>query len=71
VVYVFWMKSPDEAPEAVRQQAFPVPLAPQAVLVVCVVLIVLLGVLPGLLEVTASFFPTPAAPPAATTALLP
>ena len=71
VVYVFWMKSPDEAPEPVRQQTFPVPLAPQAVLVVCVVLIVLLGVLPGLLEVTASFFPTPAAPPAATTALLP
>ncbi|CAM3266783.1 NADH-quinone oxidoreductase subunit N [Rhodothermus bifroesti] len=71
LVYIFWMKTPDEAPEVVRQQTFPVPPASQAVLLVCVVLIVLLGVLPGLLEVTASFFPTPAAPPAATTMLLP
>jgi NADH-quinone oxidoreductase subunit N len=71
VVYVFWMKTPEEAPETVRQQVFPVPLASQAVLLVCVILIVLLGILPALLKVTVSFFPTSAAPPAATTMLMP
>lgn len=60
VLYVMWMKSSDDAPEAsretVRAQAFPVPTSAAAVLVTCAVLLVVLGVLPGLLDMTAGFF---------------
>lgn len=56
VLYVFWMKSPDEQQVAVQQAAFPVPLASQVVLVVCAALLVVLGVLPGLMDVAAAYF---------------
>ena len=60
VLYVFFMRSPDEAPEAADAAglAFPVPTSSAAVLVVCAVALLALGILPGLLEVTASFFET-------------
>ncbi|GIV62212.1 MAG: NADH-quinone oxidoreductase subunit N [Rhodothermaceae bacterium] len=56
VLYVFWMKSPDEEPEPVRRAAFPVPRVAAAVLVACAVLLVLLGVTPALLDLTGAFF---------------
>ncbi|RMF59012.1 MAG: NADH-quinone oxidoreductase subunit N [Bacteroidetes bacterium] len=56
VLYVFWMKSPDEEPEPVRQAAFPVPRVAAAVLVFCAVLVLVLGVVPGLLDVTGAYF---------------
>lgn len=59
VVYVFWMKSPEDTPAAleVRGREFPVTTSAAAVIVVCVVLLLVLGVVPALLEVTATFFP--------------
>jgi NADH-quinone oxidoreductase subunit N len=56
VLYVFWMKSPDEQHLAAQQAAFPVPIASQVVLIVCAVLLLALGVLPGLMDVTAAYF---------------
>lgn len=60
VLYVFFMKSPEDEPavtSVAAQASFPIPNASAAVLVVCAVLLLVLGVLPGLLDVTASFFP--------------
>lgn len=58
VLYVFFMQSPEDTPEAAEasRRAFPVPGASAAVLVICAVALLALGVLPGLLEVTGSFF---------------
>ena len=58
VLYVFFMRSPEEVPEAAEpsRRSFPVPRASAAVLVLCAVALLALGVLPGLLEITASFF---------------
>lgn len=59
VLFVFFMRSPEDDPAAdtASRTAFPVPRASAAVLVFCAVALLALGVLPGLLEVTASFFP--------------
>jgi len=58
VLYVFFMRSPEDVPEAAEpsRQAFALPASSAAVLVVCAVGLLLLGIFPGLLEVTASFF---------------
>jgi NADH-quinone oxidoreductase subunit N len=46
-----------EAEDGARKASFPVPFAPAAVLVVCALLLVVLGVLPFLLGTTNAFFP--------------
>ena len=58
VLFVFFMRSPADEPaaETAATMRFPVPAASAAVLVFCAVALVALGVLPGLLEVTGSFF---------------
>ncbi|MEM1126983.1 MAG: NADH-quinone oxidoreductase subunit N [Bacteroidota bacterium] len=59
VLFVFWMRSPDEEPEAApaRDMTFAVPVPSAVVLALCAVLLVVLGILPGgLLEITADFF---------------
>ena len=49
VIYVFWMVSPDDVPEAqpVQNEAFPVPTSSVAVLVACAVSLLVLFVLSG------------------------
>ena len=56
VLYVFWMRSPDEEPSYVQEAAFSVPRSSAVVLIVCAVLLLALGTLPGLLDVTAAYF---------------
>ena len=58
VLFVFFMRSPEDesSAAAVSGMMFPVPWASAAVLVFCAVALLVLGVLPGLLDVTASFF---------------
>lgn len=60
VLFVFFMRSSDDVPaaETAVRTGFPVPAASAAVLVVCAVALVALGIFPGLLDVTASFFTT-------------
>jgi NADH-quinone oxidoreductase subunit N len=64
VLFVFFMRSPGEEPSAAKSSGmlFPVPRASAAVLVFCAVALLVLGVAPGLLDVTASFFATLPAP---------
>ncbi len=54
VLYVFFMQSPKDEPSAAIQ--FPVPIASAIVLVFCAAALLVLGVAPGLLDVTASLF---------------
>ena len=63
VLFVFFMRSPeDEAAAATaRRTSFPVPRASAFVLVACAVALIALGIFPGLLDVTASFFAMEAA----------
>jgi NADH-quinone oxidoreductase subunit N len=57
VLVAIWMRTPEDAPEVVRQFAFPVPLAAFAVIVICAVALLALGVLPGgVLTITNQFF---------------
>lgn len=58
VIYVFWMKTPEETPESAPAQAFGFPVSPAAVaaIAVCVVLLIVLGVIPAFLETTAAYF---------------
>ncbi len=56
VLFVLWMKSPDEEPEEVQRAVFPVPRASAVVLVLCAALLLVLGVTPQLLGLTESFF---------------
>ena len=56
VLFVLWMKSPDEEPEEVRRAAFAVPRASAVVLVLCAALLLVLGITPQLLGLTESFF---------------
>ena len=56
VLFVFWMKAPEEEPEQVQAAAFNVPWASATVLVVCAILLLALGLMPSLLDLTASFF---------------
>src|SRR5690606_23154092 len=59
VLYVFFMRSPQDVPEAthVAGLSMPVTRPTAAVLVACAVLLLAMGVLPGLLDVTISLFP--------------
>lgn len=58
VLWVFWMQSPDDAPETetARQVSFSVPGSSAAVLVFCAGLLLIVGFVPQLYEITASFF---------------
>src|SRR5690606_39058326 len=64
VLFVFFMRSPEEEPSAAKssKMLLPVPRASAAVLVFCAVALLVLGVVPGLLDVTAAFFATLPAP---------
>ncbi len=68
ILVAFWMRSPDDAPESVRQSAFPVGTATVAVLVVCAVALLVFGILPGVALDAAG---SPFAAPSATAAVLP
>jgi len=56
VLFVFWMRSPDEQADEVRQAAFTVPAASATVLIACAVLLVVIGFLPWVREITQVFF---------------
>ena len=58
VLYVFFMRSPEDTPEAasVMDAAFPTPLVLRVVLVACAAALLVLGIAPGLLDVTGAFF---------------
>ena len=58
VLFVFWMRSPAESPQNQKLQAVlqAMPSASSFVLIACVVLLIVLGVDPGLLDITAGFF---------------
>ncbi len=58
VLYVFWMKKPEDSPDSAiaARTSFNVPAPAAAVLVFCAVLLLVLGVYPGLMELTSSFF---------------
>lgn len=61
VLFVFFMRSPAEEPASgtASRTSFPIPNTSAAVLVFCAVALLALGILPGLLDVTASFFDVP------------
>jgi len=61
VLYVFFMRSPEDVPEfsSAGTRAFPVPAYAAAVLIVCAAGLLVLGVFPGLLEVAGAYFQSP------------
>ncbi|MBT8398834.1 MAG: NADH-quinone oxidoreductase subunit N [Rhodothermia bacterium] len=67
VLYVFWMKSPEEeaAPALDQLMASPLSMSTSVVLVVCAGLLLVLGIYPGVLESTTLFFSDSAAAVAA------
>lgn len=56
ILWVMYMRSPEEQPAEVRNATFPVPAPAAAVIVACAVLLVILGLIPGLYEITGGFF---------------
>lgn len=56
VLFVFWMRSPDESPVDVQRARFPVPTGSAAVVVVCAVLLLVIGFIPDVREVAGLFF---------------
>ncbi len=56
VLFVFWMKSPEEQAEGARQANFPVPKASAVVIVACAALLLVIGFVPGVREITQMFF---------------
>ncbi len=58
VLYVFFMRSPEDTPAAApaMDAAFPTPLVLRVVLVACAAALLVLGIAPGLLDVTGAFF---------------
>ncbi len=56
VLFVFWMRSPEEQEATVRQAGFPVPKASAAVIVACAALLVVIGFIPYVREITQVFF---------------
>ena len=58
VLYVFFMRSPEDTPEAAPalEAAFPTPLVLRVVLVACAAALLVLGIAPGLLGVTRGVF---------------
>ncbi|HET6569185.1 MAG TPA: NADH-quinone oxidoreductase subunit N [Rhodothermales bacterium] len=65
VLWVFWMKPAAEEPAEARTAVFSVPASAAAVIVACAVLLIVLGFVPGLYDVTQSFFLHPVAATAA------
>lgn len=62
VLVVFWMNDESEGSEEARQSSFALPMLPKAVLIGCVVLLFVLGVVPGMVtEVASGFFGSQAA----------
>jgi NADH-quinone oxidoreductase subunit N len=59
VLVVFFMKTADEVGVPVSGSAFPLPRGSAAVLIACAAALVILGVAPQLLDVTASLFASP------------
>ena len=59
VLVVFFMKSADDVGVPVSDDAFPVPATSAVVLVACAAALLVLGVVPQLLDVTAQLFSTP------------
>ena len=56
VLFVFWMRSPDEQDATVQQAGFPVPRASAVVIVACAALLVVIGFIPYVREITQVFF---------------
>ena len=56
VLFVFWMRSPEEQAQDVQQAGFPVPRASAAVIVACAALLVVIGFIPYVREITQVFF---------------
>lgn len=56
VVYVFIFESAEEQPEPARKAGFPVSAGAATVLAVCVVLLLVIGFVPGVYDLTATFF---------------
>ena len=56
VLYVFWMKPATEADPAVQSGAFPIPRSSSIVLVTCAILLLGIGLVPGIRDLTLSFF---------------
>ena len=56
VLFVFWMRSPDEQEATVKEAGFPVPRASAAVIVACAALLVVIGFIPYVRELTQVFF---------------
>jgi NADH-quinone oxidoreductase subunit N len=63
VMFVFWMRSEEDEPDAVRSRSadLPIPFAPATVLVTCAVLLLLFGIFPGLISMVTDFFHVPVA----------
>ncbi|MCY4224204.1 MAG: NADH-quinone oxidoreductase subunit N [Bacteroidetes bacterium] len=56
VLYVFWMKSPSDADPAVQSSTFPIPISSASVLVVCAGLLLAIGLIPEVRDITLTFF---------------
>ncbi len=56
VLYVFWMKPFSEADPAVQSASFPVPRSSSIVLITCSILLLGIGLVPGIRDLTLSFF---------------
>ena len=60
VLFVFWMRSPEDQAAEAKKATFPVPTGSAAVLVLCAVLLLIIGFVPGVRELTEVFFTTTA-----------
>jgi len=56
VLYVFWMKSPSDADLAVQPDTFSTPLSSSTVLVTCAIVLLAIGLIPEVRDITLSFF---------------
>lgn len=56
VLYVFWMRSPSEGVQDVKGGAFPVPQTSSGVLVVCATVLVVIGFIPYVRDLSSAFF---------------
>jgi len=56
VLYVFWMKPASEADPIVQSSSFSIPYSSSIVLVTCAILLLGIGLIPGIRDLTLSFF---------------
>jgi NADH-quinone oxidoreductase subunit N len=56
VLFVFWMKSPDDQTAEVKKATFSVPTGSAAVIIACAVLLLIIGFVPGVRDLTQLFF---------------